>query len=268
MDPFLEDVRYFPDLHGRFHVHLSELLQSLLPAPYFAVVNERLLVEVENEYHRHIEPDTDVLISSLSGSEADAGGSLAVSFQTRTEPIIVTVAESEPASEKFVEIRTRDASGDERVVTTVELLSISNKTAGSFGREAYLKKQSEVIRSGIHLIEIDLLRSGRHSTAAPLTQLASKAPGASYHVCVTVNRRPLQHLLYPFQLEETMPEIAVPLLSRDGLVALDLQTVFDRCYDAGPYRRRLRYQVDQLNPPLDARQREWAEALLAAKTPA
>ena len=49
-----------------------------------------------------------------------------------------------------------------------------------------------------------------------------------------------------------LPEIAIPLLPGDGDVAVDLQEVFQRSYDAGPYRRRIRYRQTEPVPPLDA----------------
>lgn len=42
MDAFLEHPAFFPGLHERFHVYMSEALQGVLPAPYFAEIRERL----------------------------------------------------------------------------------------------------------------------------------------------------------------------------------------------------------------------------------
>jgi hypothetical protein len=47
-------------------------------------------------------------------------------------------------------------------------------------------------------------------------------------------------------------------------VTLDLQAVFDRCYDAGPYAREVRYGVDVLVPPLDPDRAEWAGRIAGA----
>jgi len=75
----------------------------------------------------------------------------------------------------------------------------------------------------------------------------------------------MDFLLYPFRLPDVLPEILVPLLPKDGAVALDLQAVFDRCYDAGPYRRRVRYDLNRIDPPLSADQHAWALQLLREK---
>ena len=53
------------------------------------------------------------------------------------------------------------------MVTTIEVLSPRNKTAGSEGRKLYRQKQREILSSDTHLLEIDLLRAGQHTVAAP-----------------------------------------------------------------------------------------------------
>ncbi len=139
----------------------------------------------------------------------------------------------------ILEIYARGDTGD-RVVATIELLSISNKTAGDKGRELYLKKQQEIQESTVHLVEIDLLRGGQHATAVPREWLVRKAV-FDYHICVTPGDIAGEYFAYPFRLSERMPEIAIPLLSPTPPVVIDLQQVFERCYDVGPYRRSVRY---------------------------
>ena len=265
MDPFLEDPKYFGDLHGTFQTYMREQLQSRLPAPYFAAISERLVVEVEEAKPRWIESDTDIL---RSYRDDDSGGGVAVatavatSFHTRSEPIIVS--ESEPETQKFVEIRTRDEAGEERVITSIEVLSPSNKRLGE-GRDLYRRKQREVIDAEISLVEIDLLRSGEHTTAVSVHALRlRRGPQPDYHVHVSIANN-FQSLLYPFRVEDLLPEVAVPLLAKDGYVALDLQLVFNRCYDSGPYPRRIRYELPLLIPPLKPEQQEWASKLLEPK---
>ena len=72
--------------------------------------------------------------------------------------------------------------------------------------------------------------------------------------------------LYPIQLRDCLPEIAIPLLPGDRDVAIDLQAVFQRSYDAGPYRRCIRYRQAEPVPPLEAEARQWAARLLDGLT--
>jgi hypothetical protein len=59
--------------------------------------------------------------------------------------------------------------------------------------------------------------------------------------------------------------IAIPLLPGDADVALDLQAVFDRAYDEGPYERAVRYDLATVEPPLRPEQAERVKARLAAE---
>lgn len=54
----------------------------------------------------------------------------------------------------------------------------------------------------------------------------------------------------------------MPLLPGDPDVPIDLQAVFDRSYDTGPYRRRIRYAGTAPIPPLRPEHRDWAGGLI------
>ena len=130
-------------------------------------------------------------------------------------------------------------------------------------RELYLRNQREVLESPTHLVEIDLLRSGVHTTAVPLDRLTALVGQFAYHVSVHRSDRFEDFLVYPVRLDERLPEIVIPLLPGDADVPIDLQAVFNRAYDTGPYRRRIRYAESAPVPPLRPDQSEWAALLLA-----
>lgn len=258
MDPFLEHPAIFPGLHNRMVATLSEFLQARLPAPYFAEIGERVWVEVS---HRDIEPDVNVLRGrSVSEHREEAPAGAAVASAARSRPVVVTVPHDE-RRETLVEIRAR-IDEDERLVTAIELLSLSNKTPGERGRDLYLRKQRELLDSRTHLVEIDLLRGGEHTTAVPRGLVEARAGHFDYHVSVHRFDRFEDFLVYPIQLDERLPEIAIPLLPGDPDVTVDLQAAFDRSYDTGPYRRRVRYAESTPVPPLRAQRAEWAARLL------
>src|SRR5262249_39352617 len=48
-----------------------------------------------------------------------------------------------------------------QAVASIELLSPSNKEAGSVAQTRYLEKRSSALHGGLHWIEIDLLRGGK-----------------------------------------------------------------------------------------------------------
>lgn len=251
MDPYLEHPAIFPGLRKRLIALLGEALQEVLPAPYFAEIGERVWVEVSG---RFIEPDASI----VRGRGDDRGGVAAM--PTRSVPVVVTVPHDE-RREPFLEIRTTGDQG-ERLVTDVEILSPSHKTAGERGRELYIRKQQELLESSTHLVEIDLLRGGLHSTAVALDRLRAAVGPCDYHVSVHRSDRFEDFLIYPIRLPEPLPEVAFPLLPGDPDVPVDLQRLLDRAYDVGPYRRRIRYKGATPVPPLPVEYREWAATLL------
>jgi hypothetical protein len=257
MDPFLEHPAFFPGVHDRFIAYLSEALQGCLPAPYFAEINERLWIDASE---RSIGPDVDVLRGDQPAPKVGSGnGGVAVATDV-AQPILITVP-MEERRETYLEIRSPVEDG-ERVVTTIEVLSLTNKTPGPKGRALYLQKQREVLDSDSNLVEIDLLRGGTHTTAVPLDRLRAKAPPFDYHVCVHAFDQLGTFAVYTIQLGQRLPAVAVPLLPGDGTVTVDLQAVFQRCYDTGPYRRRVRYDPSRLVPALRPDQLEYAKKVL------
>ena len=75
---------------------------------------------------------------------------------------------------------------------------------------------------------------------------------------------PETFFVYPIRLEDRLPSVAIPLLPGDSPVTIDLQSVFNRCYDAGPYAREIDYGVDALVPALGADQVAWATEIVGA----
>src|SRR5262249_29981978 len=151
-----------------------------------------------------------------------------------------------------------------QLVTTIEVLSLSNKTRGNFGRKKYLNKQTEILHSQANLVEIDLLRGGEHATAVPRELAETKAGPFDYHVCVHRGDQANLFSVYPIRLEMRLPTIAIPLLPCDPDIALPLQAIFDQAYDTGPYRRGVGYGDDAIIPPLRPEEAEWAKARLAS----
>lgn len=256
MDPYLEAPALFPGLHSRLIGLISESLQAVLPSPYFAEIGERVWVEVSQ---RFIEPDTSVLRGVRAPGEAGKSTGTATA-PSRARAVVVVVPHDE-RREPFVEIRVlRD--GSEQLVTAIELLSPTNKTPGERGRELYLRKQREVLESSVHLVEIDLLRGGLHTTAVPLDRLQTQAGAFDYHVSVHRFDRFEEYVVYPIRLEEPLPEVEIPLLPGDAGVRIDLQALFDRAYETGPYRRRVRYAEERPVTPLRPEQAAWVAETL------
>lgn len=255
MDPFLEDPALFLDFHDSLVTYLREYLQASLPEPYFAATGQRVWIETSR---RTIGPDVSV-VHTPANSTLRTGG-VAVAVPSAGRHVVVHVPHDE-LRQPFLEIFAGRRQ-DRRLVTTIEVLSPSNKLPGEQGRELYLRKQRELRAARAHLVEIDLLRAGQHTTSVPLDAAVAQAGAFDYHVCAHRFDRLEDFEFYPIQLDDRLPVISVPLLPEDPAVEVDLQAVFDRCYDAGPYTREIDYRRDPIIPPLRGELLTWVRSLL------
>jgi Protein of unknown function (DUF4058) len=251
MDPWLEHPEVFPDLHDSFIAYSREALQHTLPSPYFAVIGRRNWIEVSRRY---IEPDVKVLHRGSPARPKGSNGGVAVATPGRS---VVVAVPHDTRHETFLDIYTRQG-GDKRLVVTIEVLSWANKTPGEHGRDMYIRKQDEILQSNVHLVEIDLLRGGTHATAVPRELAVAAAGSFDYHVCLHRFDKLDEYVVYPIGLKESLPRVDIPLLPGDPVVAIDLQSIFNRSYESGPYRREVRYLQDEPVPPLTAEQLTWA----------
>ncbi len=264
MDPYLESPDWFPGLHGSLIILIKAMLQQSLPEYYYADSSQRVWLEYS---HRRVEPDVEVLRSGRKTlARKGSRGGVAVAGRRTTEPVVVSVEmiEHGPFHESFVEIRRRKGK-EVRLVTSIEVLSLSNKTRGNPGRDKYLEKQREILDSEVHLVEIDLLRGGIHTSAVPRDLARARAGPFDYHVSIRRFDRPKDFFFYPIELPQRLPAIAVPLLPGDPAVMLDLQAVFDQAYEFGPYRKEVVYGEDPIIPALRPERQEWAKALVKPK---
>jgi hypothetical protein len=233
IDPYLESPLYWQDFHERFLPYAAEVLQPQLPHRYRARIGERVIVEA---VERTLIPDlTVVQRPAPRDAEGQMPGSTTGVALDMDVPTVFSAFPDE-LREAFVEIIDRVG---QRVVTVIELLSPSNKTPGP-GREQYVQKQREVLRSGTNLVEIDLLHDGAHTVAVPRANLVRHAP---FYGLISVWRaaQPQQCEVYFVRLPDRLPRIRIPLLPEDYDVALDLPALFTRCYDAARYDLDLDY---------------------------
>jgi hypothetical protein len=250
MDPFLESHN-FGSLHSNMITYTQEALQKQLPGNYYALTSERIWIDTSE---RFIEPDV-FLTEETRKSKRKTDDPGAVATLTLTKPVIVTVPHDEH-TEPYLDIYYK--KGDKkRLVCTIEILSLSNKTPGQKGQKLYRRKQREVLARKIHLVEIDLLRAGNHTTAVALDWATHKTGAFDYHVCVRRYNRFEEFEVYPILMQEALPTIAIPLLPADGDIPLDLQAILQRAYEAGPYARSLDYRTAPIEPPLSAKQATW-----------
>ena len=256
MDPWLERPAVFPSLHYGLVFCFQSALNTVLPPGYVATNDNRVYVDPEL---RRI-PDIGVF-----GPDLGAAGPVGPVVAALTEAGLLAVATdrvSDPIEEAYLEIRSVE---DERLVTAVEVVSPGNKKPGENGRTSYQQKQEECRASGVNLVEIDLLRGGAHTTAVPAARLRAVAGKCDYHACVTVAGVPNRNFVAPIMLTGRLPVLPIPLDPSVTPVSVDLQAVFDRCYDEGRFAHLAKYGRRNPDPPLTPDQQAWADGILRAK---
>ncbi|MBI1987665.1 MAG: DUF4058 family protein [Nitrospinae bacterium] len=254
MNPYLEHPVLWPGVHQGLITYATETLNAILPPRYVASINERLYV-VQPE--RDIYPDV-VVVEHPSPQRPMRQGTGETATGVAVDPPWVLTIDSVEMREVFIEILS--VADESRVVTVIEVLSPSNKADGSEGRQLYLTKQQEILESQAHLIEVDLLRQGEHTVAVPRGTLLRRGKW-DYLVCLHRGGQGRRYEVWAIPLRQRLPCIGVPLADGDPDVALDLQAVFNRCYDACGYARRLDYRREP-RTPLKGDDAEWANALL------
>lgn len=275
MDPYLEAPDLFPDFHHRLATELSSVLNESLPRPYYAQLEMRpelgILADGEGDgdRRRRIIPDVLVLKHREPGPSGEGGGVAVAEPITRAETAAVEFGSlpDEPARHYTVEIR--DATRGHELITLIEILSPTNKRPGP-DRDTYVAKQREILGSRTNLVEIDLLRSGRRVLPTPELEagLARIVPTPDYLVLVSrswMRSEPMWgYRVDPATLRDWLPCLTVPLRADDEPRAprLDLQAVFRRAYDGGPYRRGAVDYARPPDPPLAPDDSTWADALL------
>jgi hypothetical protein len=251
MDPYLEVPELWPGFHNSLIVYIRDFLRPLLRPRYIAAIEERVFVEGPRQ--REFIP---AVLLKQSRPPRQQGGTAVLDADEELEVQLPALE----MHESYLEILDRHSG--QRVVAVLEVLSPANKYAGP-GRDSYLAKQSEVLASQSHLIEIDLLQRGPHTLAVP-EWLARQHASYDYLVCVNrVEGRRDLFRLYPRQLRQRLPRIRVPLADGDPDVVLDIQAVLAQTYESGSYRERLRYDRPCV-PSLSAEDQAWADELIRA----
>ncbi len=251
MDPWLEHPGYWSSVHDALIIHMAEELTRMLAPRYLAWAGQRTVLEITDR-----KPRPDVAVLARARHVRDGARSSAVA-----DPPILLVVEPDEVPETFIEIRS--VHEDKRLVTVVEVLSAANKRSGSDGRAKYLQKQAEHLSSGVHLVEVDLLRGGAHTVAVP-EELVHELEEHSYRVAVRRADRRTRAEVYPIPLRRRLPRIPIPLLKPDTDAVVNLQSLLEEVYEAGGFGYGVDYSRHPV-PPLDADELVWARGILKGR---
>ena len=254
MDPYLE--ARWDDVHATLISYFREALQEVLPDELAARIEQRLVIQEEDEEERSVRPD--VYVAELQEVERNSGGvAVAESPATAVKPV-AGVAYFEPEKQRWIEII--DRSSGNRIVTAIEILSPWNKLSGRLNLD-YRRKVDQFTRGGVGMVEVDLIRGSRHRLPLQILDLPSAA-FESYCAVVCAPWEYPKFRLYPISLRKPLPPIPVPLRPKDGEIWIELQPLVERTYAVGRHG-----DIDYAKPPVPELSREdeaWADELLRA----
>jgi hypothetical protein len=256
MDPYLEGYLW-PDVHNALAAKIREQLTPQLRPRYTARL-EIYIVEddsPESEFGiMYLDVEVVLARRSSSASHPVVATVLPTANGHALEaPLMIPVAPRIPV--KIVTIAIRDPA-DNQLITTIELLSPVNKREP--GLKPYLEKRQHLFTSGIHLIEIDLLRRGARSLKHP------KLTSAAYLIALT--RAPAKATgVWPLSLQDRLPIIPVPLRAPDKDATVDLQAALNEVYDLAAYDLSIDYQAPPPPPPLTETEQKWLADLSLGK---
>ena len=255
MDPYLENPSLWKGVHDSLIVYIRDVLNPLIRPRYVAAIEGRVYLEREDRF-----PIPDVRISRTESRSPSRSSTATLEADA---PVRVVIP---PEEVEQTYINVLDMNRGRKVVTVLEVLSPKNKAAGP-GRTSYLEKQAEVVASDAHLVEIDLLRRGRHALFVPLGTALQAGP---YDYLVSVCRgegKRREAEIYPRSLRDRLPKIAVPLSGDDRDATLDIQAVVEQAHEKGAYRDLIDY-AKPCRPRLSASDQAWATERVRAATDA
>lgn len=242
MNPYLEGY-LFQDLHSALASRIRALLTPLLRPRYAARLEVSTVQDTSSsEELGIIYPDVEVVKTSDSS-------------RLTKEPTAVftpaTLTLPPPITLRIPTVEVREVTGN-RLVTCIEILSYANKR--QLGFEQYQQKRDRLIRSGVHLVEIDLIRRGRRAIAESLLPKS--------HYCISVTRAGDRIAVWALNMQEPLPTIPIPLLPPDADVPLDLSQAIHQVYEEADYDLTIDYSRQPPPPPLSDAEQRWLKTIM------
>lgn len=233
MDPYLEHSDTWPGFHKLLAAEIVGQLNPDLGPRYYADVEVRTEIEEISVTAPHvIFPDVSVMENQLPQTTALPATATLLEIAA---PIVRRVAVGMENRIWAVRIFVTETS---ELVTAIEILSPTNKRTGE-GIDEYRRKRGRILRSLVHLVELDLLRLGER----PGREV--QIPPLDTDYVLLVNRSAESEYrdseIWPVALNQSLPPLPIPLLEPDPDVVLNLQSAVHNVYVRGAYSRRIDY---------------------------
>jgi Protein of unknown function (DUF4058) len=258
MDPYIEACGLWGDFHSHLIERIGEKLADLAPEHYLVRTGERsyvVLVQSDGKTRHPFLPDVSITAPRGRKKGSKKRGTALAEPAGDADPVTMRAFVQEEHRETFVEIY--EASAGQRLVTSIEVLSPSNKRPGTEGWDLYQHKRHSVLRGNVSLVEIDLLRGGQRMP------MLDPWPDSPYTLLVAPAGAPLCRV-WRAQYQRTLPVTPVPLAKPDSDIPLELQPMIDDIYQRFRYPRSIDYGMP-LNPPLDVAETTWLKQQLRTR---
>jgi hypothetical protein len=260
MDPWLEHPGLWPGVHNRLITAIADDLVPKVAPKYFVDVEQHTYVTSAGGDLAIIRPD--VLIGRTTSRRRiprpDQTAVAVAEPEVSAVEIDVHVPVEVQVDEWYLEVRTA-ATG--KLVTVIEVLSPTNKSAGP-GRKEYLRKRRHIFKTRTSLVEIDLLRGGR-----PMPLASQQPVPSAYRILVSRGASRPRAKLYAFGVRLPIPPIPIPLLPKDAEPSLDLGAVLHALYERARFDLRLDYAKPPVLP-LGEEDAAWARGIVAGRAEA
>jgi hypothetical protein len=258
MDPYVEACHLWDDFHHDLISEIKNALAPILPKRYVVRAGERSYVTLtakngEDEYRMQ----ADVSVARKPGAEhacvQPAAAAVLEAADADSAPLTMRALVRTEFREGFLEIR--EAYGERQVITSMEVLSPSNKRFGSEGWFEYLRKRQACLSGTVNFVEIDLLRGGRRMP------MDDEWPGSPYYLLICRKAETPRCTVWRAYSTRPVPQISIPLAPPDADVHLSLQPLIDAIYARSQYEIDIDYR-QPLHPPLATAEAAWLEERL------
>lgn len=218
MDPYLEG-EWWQEFHETLASAIRARLMPQLAPKYVALLAKRYLLDrhaigvFDAPPIRVVYPDVHVVAPAEALATVAPGGGGRVAAPAVELPSFLEVPQ--------LTVEIRDVA-QRRLVAVLEILSPANKYGD--GARDYQDRRTDLLRTQVHLLEIDLLRGETR------IHLVGEPPPAPYYTYLSRwQRRPFTQV-WPIGLREPLPTVPLPLRPDDPDIALNLQVAVADCF--------------------------------------
>jgi hypothetical protein len=260
MDPYIESRGLWEDFHEKLIAEIERAAASTVPDRYLVRIGERSYIVLATA--ADLDPDrwsmqADVAITQPSSKPQRARRGVPA------HPVAIADEEGAVAMHAFVDTQFQESfveihalRPERRLITTIEILSPSNKRYESVGWNQYARKRSAHMEGVANLVEIDLLRGG---TRMPMME---PWPDSPYYLLMCRRSKAPKCTVWPAFFDRPLPNLRIPLAPPDEDVSLPLQPMIDAIYDRSRYGVEIDYR-QPCHPPLAPACVEWLQQRLS-----